>query len=260
MSFQSTGGIRYYQFEKLGAGITHAIFTRQGGFSPDPWAELNMGGTVGDDPERVSKNRHLALDVLGCDPETIYDVWQVHGVNIVVADSPRPREIPHIQADGILTHTPGVTILMRFADCVPVFVHDPIHKVVGIAHAGWIGTVNCIARRIVEAMQTRFGSNPSDILAAIGPSIGPDHYEVGPDVVAQVMQNFGNKASSLFHHSAGKIHLNLWAANYLTLEQTGVKLIELAGLCTACHTDDWYSYRAEHGRTGRFGAIIKLNS
>jgi YfiH family protein len=168
--------------------------------------------------------------------------------------------MPHIQADGILTCTPGITLMMRFADCVPVLLHDPICRIVGIAHAGWMGTVRGIGRTIVEVMQARFGSKPADILAAIGPSIGPDHYEIGPYVEREVRQAFGKQASSLLHKSAEKIHLNLWAANSLTLELAGVKQIEVAGMCTACNTNDWYSHRAEHGRTGRFGAIIKLNS
>jgi hypothetical protein len=259
MPFQSKEGIRYYQFENLGDGVTQAVFTRRGGNSPDPWAALNIGGTVGDDPERVCKNRQRALTALGCDPESVYDVWQVHGVNVVIAEAPRPPEKPHLQADVILTDKPGITLMMRFADCVPILLHDPLRKVIGIAHAGWMGTVRGAVRIAVEAMQAHFGSNPRDVRAAIGPSIGPDHYEVGLDVVMQVQQAFRQGASSLLNKRAGGIHFNLWAANRMILEQAGVKQIELAGVCTACHTEDWYSHRAEHGRTGRFGAVIALN-
>ncbi len=145
----------------------------------------------------MRENRQRALEALGCDPESVYDVWQVHGVNVAIAEAPRPPEMPHLQADVILTDTPGITLMMRFADCVPVFLHDPVRKVIGIAHAGWMGTVRGTVRIAVEAMQAHFGSNPGDIRAAIGPSIGPDHYEVGPDVVTQVRQAFGQSASSL---------------------------------------------------------------
>jgi YfiH family protein len=259
MPFKSNEGIRYYQFENLGEGLTQAVFTRRGGLSPVPWFSLNMGGTVGDDSNRVRENRSIALRILNCDPNSVYDVWQVHGVNVAIAKTPRPPETPHLQADIILTDRPGITLMMRFADCVPVLFHDPIRKVIGIAHAGWVGTVRGTARIAVEAMQTHFGSNPGDIRAAIGPSIGPDHYEVGPDVVSQVRQAFGQSAPSLFVQRGGAVHFDLWGANRLTLEEAGVYQIELSGLCTACHTDDWYSHRAEHGRTGRFGTIIKLN-
>ncbi|MGD0877851.1 MAG: peptidoglycan editing factor PgeF [Anaerolineales bacterium] len=260
MPFQSVAGIRFYQFEQLGDGLTQAVFTRQGGCSPDPWASLNFGGTVGDDPERVRNNLNRALLALGCAPESTYDVWQVHGINVAFTDAPRPAEFPHLQADTILTNRPGITLLMRFADCVPILLHDPVRKVAGIVHAGWMGTVRGTVRMAVEAMQSRYGSVPSDILAGIGPSIGPDHYEIGPDVIAQVRQAFGQNASSLLTDHVGATHFDLWAANRLTLENTGVWQIELAGLCTACHTEAWYSHRAERGRTGRFGAIIALNS
>ena len=260
MPFESTAGIRYYQFERLGDGLTQAVFTRQGGCSPDPWTALNLGGTVGDDPGRVRENRNRALLALNRAPESVYDVWQVHGVSVAIAEAPRLPETPHLQADTILTNTPGITLLMRFADCVPIFLHDPVRKVVGISHAGWMGTVRGTVRMAVEAMQARFGSTPGDILAGIGPSIGPDHYEVGPDVVSQVRQAFGQSASRLLTDHAGATHFDLWTANRLALEKAGVWQIELAGLCTACHTEDWYSHRAERGRTGRFGAIIALNS
>jgi polyphenol oxidase len=259
MPFQSNDGIRYYQFEKLGDNLTQAVFTRLGGVSPDPWAALNLGGTVGDDPKRVRENRLMALTALGLDPKSVYDVWQVHGVNVAIAVTPRPAETPPIQADVILTNRIGITLMMRFADCVPIFLHDPIRKVIGIAHAGWMGTVRGTVRLAVEAMHSHFGTIPVDIRAAIGPSIGPDHYKVGPDVVMQVRQAFGQSAANLLIERSGATRFNLWEANHLALVQAGVKQIELAGLCTACHTEDWYSHRAEHGRTGRFGAIIVLN-
>ncbi len=258
MPFTSNGEIRYFQFEQLGQGLAHAIFTRKGGISPNPWAALNLGSTVGDDLQNVRENRQRALQTFDRDLASVYDVWQVHGVNVAIADAPRPPEMAHLKADVILTDKPGVTIMMRFADCVPIFLHDPVHKVVGIAHAGWLGTVRGTVRFAVEAMGQRFGSKPGDIQAGIGPSIGPDHYEVGPEVVDQVKQSFHEEASTLLPESMGRIKFDLWAANRLLLERAGVIQVEVAGLCTACHTDDWYSHRAEKGRTGRFGALIAL--
>ena len=258
MPFQSNGRIRYFQFEQLGHGLMHAFFTRKGGVSPDPWAALNLGSTVGDALERVQENRNLALATLERNPASVYDVWQVHGVEVVIAEAPRSPESPHLQADAILTNQPGLTLMMRFADCVPILLHDPVHKVVGIIHAGWMGTVRRTVRFAVEAMQERYGSNPADIKAGIGPSIGPDHYVVGPDVVSLVEQTFKSEAAGLLSVSPGETKFDLWAANCLLLEQAGVRHVEVAGLCTACHTEDWYSHRAEKGRTGRFGAMIAL--
>jgi len=260
MPFQNIAGIRFYQFERLGEGLIQAVFTRQGGVSPKPWAALNMGGTVGDNLQRVRENRQCALNTLGCSLESVYDVWQVHGVNVVVAEAPRPSNMAHLEADVILTSTPGITLMMRFADCVPILLHDPKRKAIGIVHAGWVGTVRGTAGIAVEAMQTHFGSDPVDIHAAIGPSIGPDHYEIGSDVAVQVHQAFKGQAANLLSKRNGTTYFDLWSANRLSLEQVGVKQIELAGLCTACHTEDWYSHRAEKGRTGRFGVIIALNA
>ncbi len=260
MSFHTNGEIRYYQFDLFGDRVIHAVFTRRGGVSPQPWTGLNLGGTVNDDPLRVAENRRRALAALGRDPASVYDTWQVHGTTVAIAKAPRPPETPHLQADVLLTDKPEVTLMMRFADCVPVLLHDPARGVVGIAHAGWLGTVRGAVRAAVEAMQSRFGSQPADIRTAIGPSIGPDHYEVGADVVAQVRQAFGAEAALLLAEREKSIYFDLWAANRLLLERTGVEQIEVAKVCTACHTEDWFSHRAEHGRTGRFGAIIALKS
>jgi YfiH family protein len=259
MSFQADGELNYFQFDSLDRALRQAVFTRRGGVSPEPWASLNMGGTVGDDPHNVKENRQRGLAILGCDENNVYDVWQVHGVDVVIARQPRPPDKPHIKADAILTDQPGLVLMMRFADCVPIFLYDPIRRVAGIVHAGWLGTVLGAALASVQAMQAEFGSAPANILAGIGPSIGPDHYEVGADVVSRVRRAFGIDASGLLAERDGRTDFNLWAANRLQLERAGVKQIETAGLCTACHTDDWFSHRAEHGRTGRFGALIGIN-
>jgi len=258
MPFQTINGIRYLTFDSFEAEVVHAVFTRRGGVSPAPWAALNLGGTVGDDPERVRENRLRALAALGRDPASVYDVWQVHGSDAVVAEAPRSPETPYRQADILLTDRPQVTLLMRFADCVPILFHDPAHRAVGIAHAGWMGTVRGVVGAAVKAMHDRFGTRPEDLRAAIGPSIGPDHYEVGADVILQVKQIFDLDSAAVLKPVAGRIHFDLWEANRIQLERAGVWQIEISGQCTACHLDDWYSHRLENGRTGRFGAMIAL--
>jgi hypothetical protein len=256
MAFIQHNGIRYYQFNTL--QTRHALFTRRGGVSPDPWGSLNVGGTVGDDLERVHENRMLSFQAFGCAPESIFDVWQVHSVEVVCAQAPRPPEQPYRQADIILTDQPDITLFMRFADCVPIMLHDPRKGVVALAHAGWMGTLRGVASTTVAAMKKNYGSNPSDVVAAIGPSIGPDHYEIGADVILQVMQKHGDEAQLFLKSHHGKIHFNLWEANRLSLERAGVCQIEVSEICTACHIEDWFSHRAEKGRTGRFGALISL--
>lgn len=251
--------IAYHTFDVFAdLDVVHAVFMRHGGLSPAPWASLNVGGTVGDEPARVIENRKRSFRAVGRDWRTIYDVWQVHGARVVVADRPRRPEEPPLQADAILTDNPQVTLFMRFADCVPILLCDPRRGVVGLAHAGWRGTVGFVAAAAVRRMEQCFGSRPQDVLAAIGPSIGPDHYEIGSDVAAEVQAAFGAQADEVLLRENDALHFDLWRANRLVLRQAGVKTIETAHICTACHLDDWYSHRAERGKTGRFGALIAL--
>jgi hypothetical protein len=207
------------------------------------------------------ENKLRCFRSLGRSVETMYDVWQVHSRDVVCTDAPRASNMPHLKADAILTDRPGVTLFMRFADCVPILLSDPKRRVVGLAHAGWLGTVRRTVAAAVDAMEERYHSNPADIVACIGPSIGVHHYEIGPEVADQVRDTFGIDAGALLMPSNGdeqRVQFDLWAANRLILEQSGLRQIEVAGLCTACHLDDWYSHRGEAGQTGRFGVIIGL--
>jgi YfiH family protein len=217
-----------------------------------------VGGSVGDNIENVRKNRLISFDALGCDPDSMFDAWQVHGTDVVFAESPHPKEFQYQKADIILTDKLEVTLFMRFADCVPILVHDPVKGVVGVSHAGWMGTVKDVAGTTVNSMREKYDSNPSDIIACIGPSIGPDHYEVGEDVIQQATKLFGEDTDLVLKPHGERIHFDLWEANHLLLQKAGVDQIETAGICTACHTDDWFSHRAEKGKTGRFGALISL--
>lgn len=261
MPFRDSGTIRYLTFGLFDeAGLTHAVFTRRGGLSPEPWSSLNVGGLLGDDPDRVYRNRALSFEALKRAPQSVYDAWQVHGTEVICTNSARHASESHRKADVILTDRPEVTLFMRFADCVPIFVFDPNKQVVGLAHAGWKGTIEGVAARTVETMSEVYGSKSADILAAIGPSIGPHHYEVGAEVAEQIWNKFGRDSDALLKTKNGAIHFDLWATNRLLLERAGVKQIEICGICTACHLEDWYSHRAERGKTGRFGALLALNA
>jgi YfiH family protein len=259
MPFFQTGSIKYFKFSSLeGLGVYHAVFTRHGGLSPYPWKSLNFGASVGDDVERVKKNREKALLALGIDPTNVYDTYQVHSVEIVTTDKALPRGEPHKKADGIVTNTPRLTLMMRFADCVPVLFVDPVARAIGIVHAGWLGTVNKIVAKAVSVMVEMFKTDPRNIVAAIGPSIGPDHYPVGIEVVEKVRSSFGEKAQQMISYKNRDTYLDLWKANQVVLDEMGVINVEIAGICTHCHVDDWYSHRCEHGKTGRFGIILGL--
>lgn len=253
------GGIKYYQFESFPKNsICQAIFTRTGGVSPEPWQSLNQGGTTGDSRPRVVENRRLAFESVGLPVTSIYDVWQVHGTSILAADEPRNLEQPHEKADGIMTNRNGITLFMRFADCVPILLVDPGKNVIAIIHAGWQGTVKRIASIAVSRMRDQYGCEPSEILAGIGPSIGPDHYLVQSDVVARVKQAFPRDWKDLVVPEKSGCLFDLWAANRLSLIDAGVSQIETAGICTACNLGEWYSHRSEGGKTGRFGVLLAL--
>ena len=259
MQFYQAGSIKYYRFSSFeNQGLYHAVFTRQGGISPSPWESLNFGASVGDDLKRVWQNRERAIVALGIKPNSVYDVYQVHSTEVVLTDRPLAPEEPHIRADAIITNKPNVTLMMRFADCVPIFLFDPINRVIGISHAGWIGTINKIAGKTVQKMRHYFGTKPNNIHAAIGPSIGPDHYVVGKEVIEKVELSFGDMADQVIINNQSKSYFNLWQANHMVLTEAGVNNIEIAGICTNCNLDDWYSHRGEHGKTGRFGAVIGL--
>jgi YfiH family protein len=260
MQFHAIDGVRYLTFDIFPENLTHGVFTRQGGFSPEPWNSLNVGGTVGDDHPRVRQNRYRSFATLGRARESIFDVWQVHSADVVVANAPHPwlDNPPEYKADIILTDNPQVTLFMRFADCTPVLLFDPRKNATALVHAGWVGTLKRAAGEAVRGLQAAYGSNPADILAAIGPAIGPDHYEVGPEVVEQARYVFGRQAESLLPEHSGRVHFDLWQANRLVLEQAGVGQVETAGLCTACHPEDWFSHRAQKGKTGRFGALLAV--
>jgi YfiH family protein len=255
------GPIKYYKFTTLDdQGIYHAVFTRHGGISPTPWKSLNFGASVGDDKKRVQQNREHALDSLEISADSVYDVYQVHSSYIIYTERPLSENEPHIKADAMITNTPGITLMMRFADCVPILLFDPVNRAIGMAHAGWIGTINKIVGKTVLKMRETFGTVPSDLQAAIGPSIGPDHYSVGADVVEKVIYNFGEAADRLIIHDQGKTYFDLWKSNQFILNEAGVSRVETAEICTQCRLDDWYSHRGEHGNTGRFGVVFGLYS
>jgi YfiH family protein len=258
MTFEDRGGLRLFRFESMPPdGAVHAILSRRGGVSPAPWSSLNLGSMVGDESDRVRENRRRALDVVGRSPLSVFDVWQVHSADVVVATAPR-AEAPPMKADAILTDRPDVTLMMRFADCLPILLHDPVRQVVGIAHAGWLGTVRQVLRATIDDMQNHFGSRPEDISAGIGPSIAAHHYPVGPEVVDAFRDAFGPAAEAHLRAGPDGVHLDLWSANEELLRDMGVTHVETSGLCSACDTDLWFSHRAEGGRTGRFGALIAL--
>lgn len=256
---QSTSGLVYYQFEIFkGFPLVHGIFSRKGGISPVPWNSLNLSVSSGDTYTNVLENRKRVFNALNLDNNSVCDVWLVHGTKVHDATRPRAIGSPHKKADVIATSKKGLSLLMLFADCVPIFLFDPVNNAIAIAHAGWKGSLNKVADIAIKALGVKYCSKPCEILAGIGPSIGPDHYEVGTDVLKLAANQFGSCADRYFKTVNGKNYMDLWSMNEDTLRESGVTRIEQSNICTACDTDEWFSYRAEKGDTGRFPAVFCL--
>jgi polyphenol oxidase len=251
-------GLQFYQSDLL-PNTKHGIFTRHGGLSAAPWASLNLGGTVGDDIEAVRRNHALIYETLDLAGNRAVTTWQVHGADVVMATGPVQGRRWLAHADAVITNCPDTPLVMRYADCVPLLFHDAKKKVIGMAHAGWRGTVQGMAANTVKAMQQAYGSNPCDIAVVIGPSISPRHFQVGEEVVTAIQSRFGSSEGLMQRDSSdGTAYVDLWEANRRELESVGVEHIRIMGICTYETTSDFYSHRAEKGKTGRFGAVLSL--
>ncbi len=259
MQRHTANELAYYTFDSLNAHeLVHAISTRHGGVSPAPFDSLNLSRSTGDDPANVQTNMNRLLSALALAPETLVQASQAQADGVAIVDTRHCGTI--VQGiDALLTQTPGVTLILRFADCVPILLFDPVQRAIGLVHAGWRGTVLKIVTHAVQTMFDSFGTRPRDLTACIAPSIGPCCYRIGEDVGAQVRNTFGNVNDFLISQPDG-IHLDLWQANAVQLRALGVEQIEITDLCTAHRTDEFFSHRAEHGKTGRFGVIIALKS
>jgi YfiH family protein len=241
-----------FQFANLSAvaGIAHGISTRSGGVSEGRCESLNTSYSVGDETERVDENLRRIADAVGTRRQSFFSAYQVHGRAVTVVDS---QTKPRPQCDVLITRSSDQTLLLRYADCTPLLLADPRQRAVAAVHAGWRGSAARAASAAVEAMIEAFGTRPGDLLAGIGPAIGPCCYEVGQDVA----NAFGAERAELFQDG----RLDLWAANRQALIAAGVPeaQIELAGICTQCQSDRFFSHRANGGQpAGRFAGVIRI--
>lgn len=252
------GNLVYYQFDHLAARaeIVHGLFTRLGGTSPPPWASLNLSRSTGDSAENVAENNARLLAALGVEREHTVSAWLNHGATVAVVGA-QHRGAAVRDVDALITNEPGVFLSMRFADCVPLVLHDAARGALGIVHAGWPGVVAQIVPGALRAMERTFGSRPSDVWAGIGPAIRVCCYEFGADLASRVAAACPRDSETpiLVPQADGAIHLDLVAAIAAQLRAAGVSSIEDAGLCTACRVDEWFSHRVEK-KTGRFGVVI----
>jgi YfiH family protein len=226
------------------AAFPHGFTTRRGGASAAPWGSLNLGGAVGDDEAAVEANWRALREATGLE---FARVRQVHGDRVVIAREP---SLPLEEADAVVSTRPGLAACVAVADCVPVLIGDPRSGAVIAVHAGWRGTLARIAARAVEALGREVAAHPGDLLAAIGPAIGPCCYEVSPDLAQVFRADLGAKVAE---PRGGGSRIDLWLANEIVLRQAGLcrERIEVLGRCTACEPDAFFSHRRDRGRTGR---------
>jgi len=256
MRRHQVNGVVQYRFDGLGdiENLLHAVLTRVGGVSQRPYATLNLGHTVGDEPRSVQENHRRALLPLGIRPDQVVSPWQIHGTRVQIVGKEHLGTF-RPETDALLTVTPGVPLLMRFGDCTPIVLCDPVRRVVGMAHAGWRGVVAGIVGATVRTMTERLGCNLDHIWAGVGPTIGPCCYEVGLDVATEI-QDACPAQSRVIRRVNGRIHADLPSAVEAQLRDAGIRRIEQAGLCTSCRVEEFFSHRAEDGKTGRFGIVI----
>mgnify|MGYP001594862008 FL=1 len=251
-----------FKFEE----ICHFVSTRIGGFSNPPYDSLNLGFHVGDKPDMVLKNRKRLAKSLEIPLHNFILARQVHDCNVkIVTDDSRGSgafdyDTAVSATDAMVTDIPNICLMVLHADCVPILFFDMKKKVIGVAHAGWKGTIRMVAQNTVKVLKEEFNCLPKDILAGIGPSIGPCCYEVGPEVIAQIDKSFHNKGRYIRESSGGMGYFDLWEANKIQLVEMGIteKNIEVAEVCTRCNHTIFFSYRHQRGETGRFGAGIML--
>lgn len=257
-----------YLFENLSKekNVRHFVSTRLGGMSVGAYKSLNLGLHVGDDPQRVRENRKLLADKLHIPLDSFVMSKQIHGGSVTVVSQELDEKSLEgnskvVTADAMITNLSHICLAVLVADCAPILFLDPINRAIGVAHAGWRGTVERVTQNTVERLKKEFGSLPSNLLVGIGPCIGPCCYEVGLEVVARVDKEFFNRNDYIDRSSRnGRDYFNLWQANKSQLLQVGIpeKNIEVAQVCTHCHKDHFFSERYQGEKTGRFGAGIML--
>lgn len=265
--WKKNGEFRYLEIEEFTKMGIQAYFTsRHGGVSQGCYATLNLGLHTRDEKESILTNRQIVAEKIGFKLADFVSAEQVHSDRIyVVEEKDRGRgalaysdSLPGF--DGIITATSGLPLLSFYADCVPLLFMDSVKRVVGLAHAGWKGTVKKIGIKTVQKMMDVFGSRPKDIWVGIGPSISRHNYQVDEIVIKQIRESFPYWRDLIVKQDKGHYLFDLWNANSLPLLDLGIPAnqIIISGYCTYRDNDDFYSYRKENGFTGRLASIISL--
>ena len=269
INVRKNGEVVYLTFPALERqeAVYHGFSTRLGGVSEGIYRSMNLSFTRGDQEAAVKENFYRISSAIGFSPESIVTSDQTHTTNVRVVTKEdrgcgitKPRS--YTDVDGMVTNVPGLTLATFYADCVPLYFYDPVHRAIGLSHSGWRGTVGKIGKVTVETMTREYGTRPEDVLAAIGPSICQECYEVSEDVIVQFRNAFEEKDwDSLFYAKPnGKYQLNLWKANERIFLEAEIlpQHISFPNLCTCCNSEFLFSHRASKGKRGNLAAFLGI--
>lgn len=269
MRLVEKNGVPYFVFKNLeNTGLVrHGFSTRMGGVSEGFLGSMNLSFTRGDDPEKVRENFRRMGMAIGFETKDLVLSDQTHTTNVrLVTEEDRgkgfDKEKDYTDTDGLITNVPGLMLVTIYADCVPLYFVDPVHKAIGLSHSGWKGTVHRIGKVTLERMAEEFGTRPEDVQAAIGPSICQGCYEVSEDVARAFMDEFADQLDDrlVYRKGNGKYQLNLWSANERILLEAGIRPehLTITNVCTCCNHELLFSHRASHGQRGNLGAFLGL--
>ena len=264
------GGVPFLSFQALeDTGLViNGFSTRMGGASKGKFATMNFSYSRGDDPDNVLENFTRIADALQVDRDRMVVSYQTHTTNVrrvreEDAGKGVIRERDYRDVDGLITNVPGLTLVTFYADCVPLYFLDPVHKAIGLSHSGWRGTVGRMGLKTIKAMEEAFGTRAQDLIACIGPSICKECFEVGEEVVEAFQSAFDPKwHSSLYvpNGKPGKYQLDLWKANEIILKEAGVPAsqIHTTNICTLCNNQYLFSHRKTGEGRGNLAAFLCL--
>lgn len=262
-------GVVWLEFPGLSSTgmVHHGFSTRLGGVSQGKFATMNLTFTKGDNPEHVMENYRRMARVLKVDEKRMVLSWQTHTTNVRVVTEEDAgkgiiRERDYKDVDGLITNVPGITLVTFFADCVPLYIVDPVHGAIGLSHSGWRGTVRRMGKKTLEAMNLEYGTRPEDVIAAIGPSICQDCFEVGEEVAEAFGEAFSQTDLSRLYYRKenGKYQLDLWRANEIIFSEAGVakENIYTTDICTHCNPQLLFSHRTVGTERGNLAAFLCL--
>lgn len=265
-----SNGVRYLIYpllEKTGL-VKHGFSTRIGGISEGCLGSMNLSFSRGDKEMAVRENFRRMANALGVAQDSFVFSAQTHTTNVrkvTLEDKGKGiiKPLDYQDIDGLITNIPGICLTTFYADCVPLYFIDPVHKAIGLSHSGWRGTVGKMGQVTLEKMHEEYGTEAKEVIAAIGPSICQNCYEVSEDVILEFKKQFQEKHwDSLFYKKQnGKYQLDLWKANEIILLGSGVRKenIAVTNLCTCCNSDILFSHRASNGKRGNLAAFLALN-